>query len=131
MRSSLQIRRNFKSTTLVAGGEQRGIAAHRGGVDGHHLLGGKSLEIVGTARLEPGAGERAAAERLRADDRADHAAIDVDIAVREPPDDVIDAGVDAGMDAEREGVALPRNLIERSEERRVGKECRSRWSPYH
>src|SRR2546425_9995910 len=31
---------------------------------------------------------------------------------------------------------LPRNTIEhrplaRSEERRVGKECRSRWSPYH
>ena len=24
-----------------------------------------------------------------------------------------------------------RNLIMRSEERRVGKECRSRWSPYH
>src|SRR3712207_2763375 len=24
-----------------------------------------------------------------------------------------------------------RNLIFRSEERRVGKECRSRWSPYH
>ena len=23
------------------------------------------------------------------------------------------------------------NLIQRSEERRVGKECRSRWSPYH
>src|SRR2546427_9256891 len=23
------------------------------------------------------------------------------------------------------------NLIGRSEERRVGKECRSRWSPYH
>ena len=23
------------------------------------------------------------------------------------------------------------NLIYRSEERRVGKECRSRWSPYH
>ena len=22
-------------------------------------------------------------------------------------------------------------IIERSEERRVGKECRSRWSPYH
>ena len=30
---------------------------------------------------------------------------------------------------------LPREVIEdtakRSEERRVGKECRSRWSPYH
>src|SRR5574337_1880175 len=24
-----------------------------------------------------------------------------------------------------------RRLIDRSEERRVGKECRSRWSPYH
>ena len=24
-----------------------------------------------------------------------------------------------------------RNLYFRSEERRVGKECRSRWSPYH
>ena len=23
------------------------------------------------------------------------------------------------------------NNLERSEERRVGKECRSRWSPYH
>src|SRR2546430_3939384 len=24
-----------------------------------------------------------------------------------------------------------RHFVERSEERRVGKECRSRWSPYH
>src|SRR2546430_15814401 len=27
--------------------------------------------------------------------------------------------------------ALVLGIIERSEERRVGKECRSRWSPYH
>jgi len=28
--------------------------------------------------------------------------------------------------------AMPRNVVtHRSEERRVGKECRSRWSPYH
>src|SRR5256885_17111149 len=26
---------------------------------------------------------------------------------------------------------ISKQLIERSEERRVGKECRSRWSPYH
>src|SRR2546426_6161520 len=42
----------------------------------------------------------------------------------------------------KEGLGLPRAgtrrdqrrlrlLAERSEERRVGKECRSRWSPYH
>ena len=28
-------------------------------------------------------------------------------------------------------VECPQNLHLRSEERRVGKECRSRWSPYH
>src|SRR3712207_9486563 len=30
-----------------------------------------------------------------------------------------------------DGSVLARNTIFRSEERRVGKECRSRWSPYH
>ena len=28
-------------------------------------------------------------------------------------------------------VLTPRYDVVRSEERRVGKECRSRWSPYH
>ena len=31
---------------------------------------------------------------------------------------------------DKEGYEVGNN-IERSEERRVGKECRSRWSPYH
>ena len=26
---------------------------------------------------------------------------------------------------------MQEEIVERSEERRVGKECRSRWSPYH
>ena len=29
------------------------------------------------------------------------------------------------------GISIPVNASQRSEERRVGKECRSRWSPYH
>ena len=29
------------------------------------------------------------------------------------------------------GFRTPDEVIYRSEERRVGKECRSRWSPYH
>src|SRR2546425_9387712 len=29
------------------------------------------------------------------------------------------------------GIAQGTGLLPRSEERRVGKECRSRWSPYH
>ena len=31
----------------------------------------------------------------------------------------------------REMDGVPHYLLSRSEERRVGKECRSRWSPYH
>ena len=31
----------------------------------------------------------------------------------------------------KEVVAMPIMTHPRSEERRVGKECRSRWSPYH
>src|SRR5256885_6292679 len=30
-----------------------------------------------------------------------------------------------------ETLHIPKPLVPRSEERRVGKECRSRWSPYH
>src|SRR2546429_9515947 len=29
------------------------------------------------------------------------------------------------------GALLSAEMLQRSEERRVGKECRSRWSPYH
>ena len=36
------------------------------------------------------------------------------------------------LNISRDGVLLGADeLPERSEERRVGKECRSRWSPYH
>src|SRR2546430_9318200 len=41
----------------------------------------------------------------------------------------ISAAEAEGGDAAIEIAAL--QFIERSEERRVGKECRSRWSPYH
>ena len=30
-----------------------------------------------------------------------------------------------------DGTLTPVTVLQRSEERRVGKECRSRWSPYH
>ena len=32
---------------------------------------------------------------------------------------------------EEERTEQPVGVFDRSEERRVGKECRSRWSPYH
>ena len=39
-------------------------------------------------------------------------------------------GSDNQVDIYPTASELPENLL-RSEERRVGKECRSRWSPYH
>src|SRR5260370_41544885 len=36
-----------------------------------------------------------------------------------------------GLPLSEEDVATLQHRTERSEERRVGKECRSRWSPYH
>src|SRR2546427_10999366 len=41
------------------------------------------------------------------------------------------AGPQAPVAAEVQSPARPLPLPQRSEERRVGKECRSRWSPYH
>ena len=38
-------------------------------------------------------------------------------------DETIEVAMNLGID--------PRHADQRSEERRVGKECRSRWSPYH
>ena len=40
----------------------------------------------------------------------------------------VESGGESGVKADLCGVNLAKS---RSEERRVGKECRSRWSPYH
>src|ERR1700756_5192317 len=101
-----------RSGSRLFGGQERGIAARGRGVDGGYLFAGEAPEVVRTACLRPGAGEPDAAERLRADHRPDHAAIDVNIAVGEPRHDLLDGGIDAGMDAEREAVAVGGNLLE-------------------
>ena len=44
---------------------------------------------------------------------------------------VIDNGSDHSLDDLANQYLQVRLTSERSEERRVGKECRSRWSPYH
>ena len=41
-------------------------------------------------------------------------------------------GANGNLSKERGAIGVAvRRAEERSEERRVGKECRSRWSPYH
>ena len=42
-----------------------------------------------------------------------------------------DEGLDVNGPAGEVTLPAPVYTIARSEERRVGKECRSRWSPYH
>ena len=44
---------------------------------------------------------------------------------------VVDPEVFLAEVDELEGRGCSTNEVKRSEERRVGKECRSRWSPYH
>src|SRR2546426_1055600 len=41
------------------------------------------------------------------------------------------AEIEVRRDSMGDGIAEERVVLQRSEERRVGKECRSRWSPYH
>src|SRR3712207_7146530 len=51
---------------------------------------------------------------------------------REAEGGVQGGGAGRGRDARRPGYGDDRAVAgRRSEERRVGKECRSRWSPYH
>ena len=38
---------------------------------------------------------------------------------------------EGGYAEDGKGLAVADLITDRSEERRVGKECRSRWSPYH
>ena len=45
--------------------------------------------------------------------------------------DVVDFGVRLVFEDEINQYTITKSIKLRSEERRVGKECRSRWSPYH
>jgi len=46
--------------------------------------------------------------------------------------DIVDLGLLYDVDVVGSNVKVTHSLTSmRSEERRVGKECRSRWSPYH
>ena len=50
---------------------------------------------------------------------------------KKPTDEILRHLPDDGAGPDEDGPFLAHDPIVRSEERRVGKECRSRWSPYH
>src|SRR3954462_10720995 len=71
--------RNDKPSLLPAR-QQCCIAACRCGINGYRLFGGKAQQIMRSARLGAGAGQAVATEWLDADNRADHVAVDIDVA---------------------------------------------------
>src|SRR2546421_7781292 len=84
----------------------------RRSVDRDRLLDCEAREIIRAPGLRPGPGQPRSAERLRADDRPDHVAVDVDVPHREPRDDALDRELDTGMDSEREPVTARGDIIE-------------------
>src|SRR5207237_3140475 len=86
--------------------QETGVTPRRRGVHRHGLLSGKAPQVVWAARLRARAGQPGTAERLRADNRANHIAVDVDVAVGEPPHDVLGGVVDARMNAEGKPIAI-------------------------
>ena len=60
--------------------EKLGIAAFGGDVLAARALRGEAQEVVRPTRLEPGAGQAPAAERMHPHHGADHVAVHVDVA---------------------------------------------------
>src|SRR5258707_9897247 len=50
---------------------------------------------------------------------------------KKPPEGVVIVGLRKCYACRQPFTVRKGSIFERSEERRVGKECRSRWSPYH
>ena len=61
----------------------------------------------------------------------DNDAIEIASPINQTEDDAIEALVSLGFSKNESYDAVQKVKLCRSEERRVGKECRSRWSPYH
>src|SRR5438128_950114 len=74
----------------VAIRQQRGVAAGGSGIDGDGLFGCEPREIMRAAGLWAGARQAMSAERLYADHGADHVAVDIDVADRQPVDHRLD-----------------------------------------
>ena len=127
--SDARRRRPGPSSSALAERQQRGVAADGRRVDRDGLLGGEARQVVRPAGLRPRARQPAAAERLHADDRADHVAVHVDVADARARRDALRDAVDARVDAEREAVAARVDRVDDLVEPRPAKRTTCRIGP--
>src|SRR5689334_25297030 len=95
------------------------------------IPGAAARRAAASAGLADGVYQRLRSAIVRGDLRPNERLVEADLAVwlevsRTPVRECLQR-----LAAERLVVNRRRGWIVRSEERRVGKECRSRWSPYH
>src|SRR5262245_42207950 len=85
--------------------QELGHSADRRGIDAQGTLGRESQQVIRPARLEAGSRQSFAAEWLHADDGADHAAVDVDVADARAAHDAINEALHPAVNSERQAVA--------------------------
>src|ERR1700755_2838799 len=88
------------TTFLLLTRQQRGIAAGSSGVDRYRLFGGEKGQIMRASGLWARTRQPVAAERLHADHRADHVAVDINVTGLQPIDHVLAGIVDPRGNAE-------------------------------
>ena len=121
----LQVERGPSSThfTIITGVEKHSLTVHTPRKDPHLVL-ADFIESIANGRMDTAepATPRVTAESVDRGQLLDtHQQEQLHQLVRQGGSLKLDIGLD-------EAVSL---AVHRSEERRVGKECRSRWSPYH
>src|SRR6266581_5118445 len=107
-------RRDERRSCRGAGGsgQQAEIAARRRGVHRKNAFGRESHEVIRAARFRSGPGQPLAAERLHAHDRADHVAVDIEIADRRARAYALGARVQAGVHAHRKPVSRGVDVVD-------------------
>ena len=128
------------SNITISGGEVNAIGGKSGaGIGGGHTGDGSDITISGgEVSASGGVNGAGIGGGLRSKGNDITVSGDTKLKVRGGVEDDIDgagAGIgDGGSNADGSripGAEVEPDICARSEERRVGKECRSRWSPYH
>src|SRR3712207_6258152 len=151
-RASRRLRRQGLVPGVIYGGDEapehfavdarvlRNTLAHAGQIIEVSLEGGSTTNVlIKDVQRHPLRGQAVHVGLLRVRmDEEIHATVPLEFAGADEAPGVVEGGIFSQELRELAIEALPGDIpdavtydVSRSEERRVGKECRSRWSPYH